>query len=340
MDRTSLYFTGPESVELRETSTTLSDSEVVVETQVSAISPGTELLIYRGEAPTDLPADESLDALDGDLSYPLRYGYASVGEVIETGSAVDEEWLGQTVMAFNPHETRFCARPSELIPVPEDVGPVEMAMYPTVETATNLILDGAPKMGERVAVFGAGVVGLSTIGILAGFPLSELLVVDPLSSRRDRAKEMGADTTVAPAELSTNRWSDLPGPDGADIVYEISGNPSALDQARALAGYDSRIIVGSWYGTKPTTLALGGEFHRDRISIESSQVSTLSPDLRGRWTYDRRTAVTLDNLESLPVESLITHHIPFEEAPEAYRLLDQHPAKALQVLLTYSQSNQ
>lgn len=335
MQRTSLYFTGPETVELRETSMTLSDEEVLVETRLSAISPGTELLIYHNEAPSDLAADETLDALDGDLSYPLRYGYASVGEVVETGSDVEEEWLGRTVMAFNPHETRFRAHPSDLIPVPEDVDPVEMAMYPTVETATNLILDGAPKIGERVAVFGAGVVGLSTIGLLASFPVSELLAVDPLSSRRERATEMGADTAVAPKDLSTNRWADRSGPSGADLVYEVSGHPSALDQARALAGYDSRIVVGSWYGTKSSTLTLGGNFHRDRISFESSQVSTLSPSLRGRWTFDRRTAVTVDNLASLPVDSLVTHHVPFENAPRAYRLLDQHPEEALQVLLTY-----
>lgn len=335
MQRSSLYFTGPETVEIRETSTTFSDEEVLVETRLSAISPGTELLIYHDEAPKDLAADETLDALDGDLSYPLRYGYASIGEVVEKGSDVEEEWLGRTVMAFNPHETRFRAHPSDLILVPDGVEPEEMAMYPTVETATNLVLDGAPKIGERVAVFGAGVVGLSTIGLLARFPLSELLAVDPLSSRRDRAKRMGADTAVAPGELSTSRWADLMGPSGADLVYEISGNPSALDQARALAGYDSRIVVGSWYGTKPSTLTLGGDFHRDRISFEASQVSTLSPSLRGRWTYDRRTAVTVDNLASLSVDSLVTHHIPFENAPRAYRLLDEHPEEALQILLTY-----
>ncbi|QSG07822.1 zinc-dependent alcohol dehydrogenase [Halapricum desulfuricans] len=335
MQRRSLYFTGPQAVKVRETSTTPSADEVLVETRVSAISAGTERLIYHGQAPSDLPADETLEALQGDLSYPLRYGYAAVGEVVETGTTVEDEWLGRTVMAFNPHETHFSAEPTDLVVVPDGVEPAEAALYPTVETATTLVLDGRPRLGERVVVFGAGVIGLCTIGLLASFPLSELLVVDPIDSRRERARQLGADMAMPPDELSADRWDDDAGSNGADLLYELSGQPAALDDARAVAGYDSRIVVGSWYGTKPTTLDLGGDFHRDRVSIESSQVSTLAPELRGRWTFDRRTDTALENLTALPVESLVTHRLPFEDAPEAYRLIDERPEDALQVLLTY-----
>ena len=335
MQRRSLYFTGPQAVELRETSTVPSADELLVETRVSAISAGTERLIYHGQAPSDLPADETLEALQGDLSYPLRYGYAAVGEVVETGTTVEDEWLGRTVMAFNPHETHFSADPAAIVAVPDGVEPAEAALYPTVETATTLVLDGRPRLGERVVVFGAGVIGLCTIGLLASFPLSELLVVDPIDSRRERARQLGADVAMPPDELSADRWDDDAGSDGADLLYELSGQPAALDDARAVAGYDSRIVVGSWYGTKPTTLDLGGDFHRDRVSIESSQVSTLAPELRGRWTFDRRTDTALENLATLPVESLVTHRLPFEDAPEAYRLIDERPEDALQVLLTY-----
>lgn len=336
MHRRSLYFTGPEQVEHRDTSFDHAADEIVVETQFSAISAGTELLIYHGDAPTDLPADETLDALEGDLSYPLRYGYAAVGKVVSTGSAVSEEWTGRLVFGFNPHETRFAASPSDVIPVPDDIAQAEMALFPTVETATSLVLDGHPRVGERVAVYGAGVVGLCTTGLLSSFPTAELVVVDPLAARRERALEMGADAVCSPDDDIAGRWQDNTGPDGADLIFELSGQPAALDDAVALAGYDSRIIVGSWYGTKPTTLDLGRDFHRDRVSIASSQVSTLDPSLRGRWTMDRRTDVALDFLQRLPVETLVTHRLPFEEAPEAYRLIDENPDEALQVLLTYT----
>jgi 2-desacetyl-2-hydroxyethyl bacteriochlorophyllide A dehydrogenase len=331
----SLYFTGTEALELRERDLDHAADELLVETRVSAISAGTELLVYRGEVPTDLPADETLDALDGDFSYPLRYGYAAVGDVVETGAAVDENWTGRTVLAFNPHETRFTAQPSSVVAVPDGVSPTEMALFPTVETATSLVLDGQPRVGERAVVFGAGVVGLCTTGVLSSFPLAELVVVDPLAERRERARQMGADVVRAPDELSPDRWDDAAGAGGADLIYELSGRPSVLDDAVGVAGYDSRVVVGSWYGTKQATLDLGGEFHRDRVSIESSQVSTLAPALRGRWTMDRRTDTALARLTELPVESLVTHRVSFEEAPEAYRLVDNHPEETLQVLLTY-----
>jgi len=335
MNRSSLYFTGEQSVDLREGQLREREDEVLIETQVSAISPGTELLIYNDEAPTNLEADLTLDALDGDLSYPVNYGYAAVGEVIATGAAVEDEWIGKTVFGFNPHETYFSASPADLIELPKEIPPEAMALYPTAETATNLVMDGEPRVGERVGVFGAGVVGLSTINLLGSFPLADLIAIDPLEKRRDLAEKLGADETFHPEEISKDRWGDSSGPEGADLIYELSGNPAALDGAIAIAGYDSRIVVGSWYGSKSTTANLGGNFHRDRLSIESSQVSTLDPSLRGRFTFDRRTEIALDTLRSLPTEELITHRIPFNKAPVAYERLDEKPDQTLQVLLTY-----
>ena len=336
MDRRSLYFTGPHDAAVRRNPFSPDEEEAVVETHVSAISPGTELLIYRGEAPTDLAADETIDALPGDLSFPIRYGYAAVGEVVATGAAVDEAWIGRRVFAFNPHESRFGARPDDLVPVPEDVSTEAMALLPSVETATSLVLDGRPRLGERVVVFGAGPVGLCTVAALSAFPLDRLVAVDPLGDRRERALALGADDAVAPDAAGDAVEPDGTGRDGADLVYELSGRPEALDDAVGVTGFDSRVVVGSWYGTKRASLDLGGAFHRDRVSIESSQVSTLAPDSRGRWTKPRRMEAALERLRALEVESLITHRIPFEDAPTAYRLLEERRDGALQVLLTYS----
>jgi 2-desacetyl-2-hydroxyethyl bacteriochlorophyllide A dehydrogenase len=333
MNRRSVYFTGPREVELRSTDFEPADDQVVVETQRSAINAGTELLIYRGEAPTDLPADETIDALDGDLSFPVRYGYAAVGEVVTTGDAVAEAWTGRRVFAFNPHDTRFAVDPDAVIPVPDDCSAEAATILPSVETATSLVLDGRPRVGGRVVVFGAGVIGLATIAILAGFPLDRLVAVDPLADRREHALRLGADEAIrpdaAPAVL------DDRDPSGADLVYELSGRPQALDDAIAVAGYDSTVVVGSWYGTKRAPVDLGTTFHRDRISIESSQVSTLAPASRGRWSKGRRMDLALDHLRDLDVESLVTHRVPFSEASEAYRLLDDRSDDPLQVLLTY-----
>ena len=341
MTDAALYFTGPETVEVRETSVGPPDAdELLVDTRASAISAGTELLVYRDQTPDDLPADEALDALDGDLSYPLRYGYAASGVVTEVGADVDPEWVGRSVFSFVPHQTSFRATPESVVALPPGTTPAVGALLPSVETATNIVLDAAPRLGERVVVFGAGVIGLCVTRLLAAFPLESLVVVDPIERRRTLAAAFGADRTTTPAALDDVADADLAGSDAAlddaDLAVELSGQPSALDDAIGVVGYDARIVVGSWYGTKRDPIGLGGRFHRDRIDIVSSQVSTISPELRGRWDRDRRMDAALDRLDRIPADDLITHRIPFDGAAEAYELLDSGSDAAVQVVLEYS----
>jgi len=177
MSETALYFTAPEVVDHRPISVDLSPGEVVVETDASAISAGSELLVYRDEMPTDLPVDETIEAFDDTFEYPLRYGYAAAGAVVDVGSDVAGSWLDRSVFAFRPHQTRFVADPADLVVLPADVSPAHGTLLPTVETATNLVLDSEPRLGESIVVFGAGVVGLCTTRLLSAFPLDELVVV-------------------------------------------------------------------------------------------------------------------------------------------------------------------
>jgi 2-desacetyl-2-hydroxyethyl bacteriochlorophyllide A dehydrogenase len=330
----SLYFDGPRTVRIEsETVPDPGPDEVLVEARVSAVSSGTELLIYRGEMPRNLPADETIDALAGELTYPLKYGYATVGDVAATGANVDDGWQGRTVFAFNPHESHFTAELADLVPVPTDVSPATAALLPTAETATTLAMDGRPRVGERVVVFGAGMVGLVTTNILAEFPLERLTVIEPVSYRREMAATLGADETLAPDRVTQVGKRDEP--PGADLAYELSGQPATLDDAIDAVGYDGRVVVGSWYGRKRAETDLGGFFHRNRIDVSSSQVSTLAPDLRGRWTKERRMGTAWERLRDVSTDRLVTHRVPFEDAAEAYRLLDGGPENALQVLLTY-----
>lgn len=336
MTARSLRFTAPETVDVRTGPVPSPDAdELLVTTTVSAISPGTELLVYRGEAPTDLPADETIDALDGDLDFPLSYGYAAVGRVIETGAAVDDGWQDRRVFAFNPHESHFVASPANVVPVPDGVSDAEAALLPSVETAVNLALDGRPRVGEHVTVFGQGVIGLLTTAVLAEFPLASLRTADCYGARRELSRAFGADESVDPADDDTVDSLRAGEPAGADLTVELSGDPDALNQAIAATGFDGRVLVGSWYGTKRADLDLGRRFHRSRIELVSSQVSTLDPELRGRWSTDRRIGTAWDHLRRIDAERLVTDRVPIADAPEAYRLLDDEPESAVQVLLTY-----
>jgi 2-desacetyl-2-hydroxyethyl bacteriochlorophyllide A dehydrogenase len=339
MKRTVLYFTGQQRVEAqRESMPSLGSGQLAIQTEVSAISPGTEMLIYRGQAPLDLPADESFPALDGDLAYPLKYGYACAGRVVEVGSKELGEWQGRRVFSFQPHGSAFYAHPEEVIPIPEGTSTEQAVYLPNLETAVNLVHDGAPLLGERVVVFGQGVVGLLTTSLLANFPLDLLVTLDSHQHRRRASLATGGHFALDPlAADTTERLSQLLDgePPGADLVFELSGMPQVLDQAIYVAGFDGRIVVGSWYGLKSAPLHLGGRFHRDRIHIISSQVSTIRPGLRGRWTKSRRLVAALKRLSEIQPERWITHRFSIEHAQEAYELVDKSPDQTIQVLLTY-----
>jgi NADPH:quinone reductase-like Zn-dependent oxidoreductase len=143
MESSYLLFTAPHQVAIHQEELPEPDlGQVRVQTLLSAVSPGTELLIYRGQFPKDLPVDENLPALSSAFAYPLRYGYAAVGRVEAAGEGVDPAWVGRRVFAFQPHASRFLARPGELFPVPEDL-PTEEAVFLPLETAVNFVMDGA-----------------------------------------------------------------------------------------------------------------------------------------------------------------------------------------------------
>lgn len=306
--------------------------EVRVEASLSAISPGTELLVYRDEVPDDVRLDPSIDALDHAAGYPFTYGYAVVGTVTAAGADVDEEWVGRRVFAFHPHASHFCVRPEQLVHLPPDVDDADAALLAMVETAVSLVMDGRPRIGERVAVFGQGVVGLLTTALLARFPLATVVTFDRYSARRERSRSLGADASLRPDHTGEAFEA---GDGRADVVYEVSGNPAALDAAIETTGDDGRVVVGSWYGSKPASLDLGGRFHRSHIRLQASQVSRVDAAHADRWDKERRMSLVVDLLSDLAPADLVTHRMPVEEAPEAYRLLDRSPEDALQVLLEY-----
>lgn len=336
MESNSLYFTAPRQVAVREEQLPPPGAgQVLVQTVLSAISPGTELLVYRGQFPTGMPVDASLEALAGDFAYPLKYGYSAVGRVVKLGSGVDPAWQGRRVFSFQPHHSAFLAEPGALLPLPEGISIEEAAFLPNMETAVNFLMDGAPLIGEQVVVFGQGIVGLLTAALLTRFPLAGLVTVDryPLRRQASLASGVTASLDSADPDLQERLSALLSG--GADLVYELSGSPEALDQAIAAVRFSGRVVVGSWYGQKRASLDLGGRFHRQRLRLVSSQVSTLAPELSGRWTKERRFSVAWEMLADTKPARWVTQRFPLEQAAQAYRLLDENPGEAIQVLITY-----
>jgi threonine dehydrogenase-like Zn-dependent dehydrogenase len=356
--RDILLFGGDRSVRIHtEPLDPPSAGQVQVATRVSAISAGTERLVYTGQLPYELAADASINQLqpggEDDEPYPMPYGYACAGTVIAGGAGVSDTWVGRRVFAFHPHATHFNAAPQDLIAVPNSL-PLEVAaLYPNMETATGLVMDGAPIVGERVVVFGLGIVGLLTFRLLLRHPLERVIGIDPDPARRDAAKtlidhvESTRAVVAAPDDVErieeaagvSNRSDPTHDPQGGvDLAYELSGQPDTLNSALDICGYGGRIVIGSWYGTKTAPVELGRRFHRSHATIRSSQVSTIGPEHRPRWTKARRTAFVLKLLSDLQPETLRMESRPFGAARDTYTSLVDGSGQSVQILHSYSHS--
>ncbi|GAB4545422.1 MAG: zinc-binding alcohol dehydrogenase [Anaerolineales bacterium] len=325
--RKILYFTAPKQVEVREERLpVLGDDEALVETLYSAISAGTEMLVYRGQF--SQMTDEQ-DEISSALQYPLTYGYSCVGRVVETGKTVDKSWKGKNVFSFQPHSSFFIAQASSLLPLPHEILPEAACFLPNMETAVNLVQDGAPILGERVLVLGQGVVGLLTAALLSEFPLSALSTHD-LYPLRQKALGLPVEKLDGGGNAQSGYANEL-----FDLVFELSGAPAALDDAIALTKFSGRIVIGSWYGQKRAPLDLGGRFHRSRIKLIASQVSSIAPELSARWSKTRRFEVAWRALARIKPERWITRRFPLADAAKAYQLLDERPEETIQVIFEH-----
>jgi 2-desacetyl-2-hydroxyethyl bacteriochlorophyllide A dehydrogenase len=341
MRRQSLYFVGPGAVEVREErQPEPAPGQVLVQTLLSAISSGTELLFYRGQVPEAMQLDATIPGLPGISSYPLKYGYAAVGRVLRLGQGVAPHWEGKAVFAFHPHESLFTADPFALLSLPPGIHPEGAVFLPNMETAVTLVQDGRPMLGEQVVVFGQGIVGLLITALLSRFPLGSLVTLDCYPNRRLASENLGAQFCLDPQspgvlEQVSSCLKEGRSALGADLAFEVSGNPEGLNQALAVTGFHGRVVIGSWYGKKRAHLDLGGGFHRSRIRLISSQVSTIEPALTGRWQKPRLLEWAWQMIQEVNPVPLISHSFPFSQASQAYALLDQSPGEAIQVILTY-----
>ena len=333
--RQTLYFTAPGQVELREeTLPELGAEEVLVETVCSAISAGTEMLVYQGHFPRDIETDSVISSLRGSLEYPLAYGYACVGKIRETGPQVDKSMRDQLVFAFQPHTSHFIANPDSVFPIPRSIAPETACFLPNTETAINLVQDAAPIFGECVLVLGQGVVGLLTAALLSEFPLETLVTADCFELRRN-SSPVPDRSSLDPYSPNFHKEAMRLLSGSADLTFELSGRPETLNDALAITGFCGRIVIGSWYGEKRAEIDLGGAFHRSRIKLISSQVRTLAPELSGRWNKARRFNMAWKALERIKPEKWITHRFAISDAEKAYQLLDQNPQETIQVIFNY-----
>jgi threonine dehydrogenase-like Zn-dependent dehydrogenase len=295
----------------------------------SGISAGTELLAYRGQIDPEVHLDESIDALGGNFSFPFRYGYSSVGVVERSRCSLEE---GALVFALHPHQSAFTLPAPDLVPLGE-IDARLATLFPLVETGLQISLDVGAEPGATVLVFGLGAVGVLTALLLARAGAA-VIGVEPQGWRRDVAIALGI-RAVAPGEQLADEVVASTSGAGTELAVEVSGQPSALVECLGLLAHEGRVVVASWYGTKEVPLPLGAEFHRRRLHIESSQVSSIPARLRPEWDFDRRGSEVVGLLGTLPLDRIATHAYPYRDAARAYEALDAAEPGLMHAALRY-----
>lgn len=310
------------------------DDQVMVKSLYSAISFGTESKLYHGTWPKGLSLDACLADLQQPVSYPLGYGYATLGRVIRAATPANTALEGELVFCFRPHGSHHIVPCRELIAVPELADPRSALFIPNLETAVSLVMDTAPLIAETAAVVGLGVVGQLVSSVLSRFPLERLIAIDKDSFRSDLVlKRLAAEHQV---ELITGaKASAFAGE--ADAVIEVSGSHQGLKAATKLVRRSGRITIGSLFGDDDKDHGFAPQFHRSQARLICSQVSAIDPCLAGRFTKKRRMDYVLRLLAQLEAElaPLITHTVAFEDAHSAYEMLAARAPGCCQVLLQY-----
>jgi len=290
------------------------EGEVLVRTLYSGISRGSEALVFRGEVPESQHEAMRAPFQEGRFPGPVKYGYSSVGEVLEGPAGLE----GRTVFCLYPHQDLYCVPAASVMPLPSGLPPGRAVLAANAETALNAVWDARPGPGDRIVVVGAGVVGLLVAWLCNRLPGTEVVTFDIDPGRGEIADALGLPFS-----------SDAPVEADADLVVHASGHEAGLRTALAAAGMEATILELSWYGNRDVSLPLGEAFHSRRLTLKSSQVGRIPADRAPRWTHARRLDAALRLLLDGSLDALINGESDFEDLPRTLERLSRDPAGAL-----------
>jgi 2-desacetyl-2-hydroxyethyl bacteriochlorophyllide A dehydrogenase len=330
----AVWFSAPRTVEVRTQDVPHpGPGEVMVQGRCSLISPGTEMLVYRGQIRPDQPT--GVATVEGSFGFPIKYGYQVVGTVVEAGPGTSVE-PGQLVFCRHPHQTLFTMPEGVglVTPIPPQVDQNAAAFANLLDTSLNCLFDVPVRFGDVVVVFGLGIVGLFCAQLAARIT-DTVVAVDPLAERRTRALDLGLPHAVSP-EAALELVRELSGGRLADISIEASGTGAGLQSAILATGQEGTIGVVAFYGTKSLEITPGDAFHVRRQRIVSSWVVQVGSGLQPRWDRARRFATAMRLAPSMNVGAMVTHRVTLEGVAEAYARIDAGDPATFGVILDLS----
>jgi threonine dehydrogenase-like Zn-dependent dehydrogenase len=295
-------------------------NEALVRTLFTGISRGTEALVFSGRVPRSEHERMRAPFQAGDFPAPVKYGYCNVG-VVEQGPAA---LVNRRVFCLYPHQTRYVVSADVLHVLPDDVPPARGVLAANLETAVNVLWDAAPRIGDRVAVIGAG-----TVGCLVGWLAARILGAEVELVDVDERKHAAAHALGVPFRPPAAARRD------ADVVVHTSGTAAGLATAFDLAAFETTVTEASWYGDDAPAVPLGGPFHSRRLTLKSSQVGAVADAQRARWSHARRMELVMRLLAHAELETLITGESSFDELPAVLARLATSPGYTLTHRIVY-----
>ncbi|MFB4349920.1 zinc-binding alcohol dehydrogenase [Microbacterium sp. CR_7] len=340
-----VQFSGVREVELVETETQpLTAGGVRIATWYSGISAGTELTAYRGTNPY-LTSTWDVDRrlfVPGEptFAYPVAgWGYSEVGEVVEVADDVTDVRIGDVVHGIWGHRSEAVVPAAQVAGrvVPDAVDPVLGTFARVGAIALNGVLAADVRLGEQVAVFGQGVIGLlaTRLATLSG---ARVTAVDTLAVRLAMAEAFGAVHTVDALRPggAGERIRELTG-GGADSAIELSGTDRALHEAIRSVVPEGLVAASGFYQGGAAHLRLGEEFHHNRVRIVASQISGVPVALGGRWNQARLVRTVMDRVfdGSIDAAALLSDVVPVSEVAGVFARLDEGDPNILQAVLRF-----
>jgi hypothetical protein len=311
----AFWVTAPSSGEIREERLEpVGRGQVLVQTLYTAVSRGTEGLVFAGRVPVSEYRRMRAPHQGGEFPAPVKYGYANIGRVLEGA----EQLRGRTVFALYPHQTAYVADESAVFPLPDGVPPARGVLAANLETCVNALWDARPLLGDRVSVVGAGVIGCLCAYLAQRFIGIEVELVDVRAERRTVAAALGIHFATPEAARRER-----------DLVFHASATASGLETALSLAIQDGTVIELSWFGAGEVAVPLGSAFHARRLTLRSSQVGTVSPNARPRWRHANRLELALALCRDPALDVLFSEEGEFEALPDTMRRLATPAADVL-----------
>lgn len=323
----------------------LKKGELRIRSIFSAEKHGTTLLLYRGESPFfDKYYDQErmlFVSRKGEESYfPFPLGNMTVGIVEEVSSEVSRFKVGDRVYGYLPIRETHVVPEQRVMPAPEGVSNEELVCVDPAVVALMAVREGHVRLGDRVAIFGTGAIGLLALQMCKISGSLCVITVEPVEKRRGLAEKFGADYVIDPTSVDAGmKIKELTEGKGVDVSLEISGSYRALHQAIRATRYGGSVIPVSWYHGEAKDLYLGEEFHFNRLTLVSGARVESEP-YRDYPLWDRErvysTVIELFIRKKLDVQGIIDPIVKFSQVVEAYKKVDEQPWEYVKLGVTYS----